>query len=93
MGKKRRAPRGISIDSNIRCLKVYPVSTSTKTITDLQTVGIRMSRDQAIHLARVLMAVTQDWSELELTAYRRSSRRTDGTYKVTVTSRATKDDP
>lgn len=82
----RESATSISIDPNLRCLRVYPVETSTKTIADLKTVGIRLNRDQAIHLARILLAVTQDWDDLEITAYRAKPRQSDDTYQVTVTS-------
>lgn len=82
----RESATSISIDPNVRSLRVYPVETSNKTIADLKTVGIRLSREQAIHLARVLLAVTQDWDHLEITAYRTNPRQSDGTYQVTVTS-------
>jgi hypothetical protein len=42
-------------------------------------------KDQAIHLARVLLAVSQEWEEVDITAYR-LKRRADGTYQITVTS-------
>jgi hypothetical protein len=81
----RKSVTAISIDPNIRCRQVYPVKTSNKTLTNLKTVGIRLSREQAVHLARVLLAVTQDWDHLEITAYR-NPRQSDGTHQVTVTS-------
>lgn len=82
----RESATSISINPNVRCLRVYPVETSNKTLADLKTVGIRLNREQAIHLARVLLAVTQKWDHLELTAYRANPRQSDGTYQVTVTS-------
>lgn len=35
MGKKRRAPTGVSIDANVRALRVYPVAGTPKKIEDL----------------------------------------------------------
>jgi hypothetical protein len=55
---------------------------------ELQTVGLRLTREQALHLARVLLAVTQEWVEIDITAYRFKRRSSDGTYPVTVTSGA-----
>jgi hypothetical protein len=83
----RHSPRAISIDSNVRCERVYPTEDSTRTLGELKTVGIKLTRDQAIHLARVLLAVTQEWDEVDITAYRLSKRHDDGTYKITITSR------
>jgi hypothetical protein len=83
---KRVAPRSVRLDSNIRALRVYPVEETNRRLSELQTVGIKLSREQAIHLARVLLLVTQEWDEIEVTAYRLECRRTDGTYHVTVTA-------
>jgi hypothetical protein len=83
---KRHSPRAISIDSNVRCARVYPTEDSKRTVAELKTIGIKLNRDQAIHLARVLLAVTQEWDEVDITAYRFAKRQDDGTYKLTVTS-------
>jgi hypothetical protein len=48
-------------------------------------VAIKLSKDQAIHLAKILLVVSQEWDEIYLTAYR-LKRRADGTYQITVTS-------
>ena len=52
--KKRVAASSLRIDPNVRCQRIYPVedSEATKKIADLKTVGIKLSREQAIHLAR-----------------------------------------
>ncbi|HEV3276834.1 MAG TPA: hypothetical protein VG860_08450 [Terriglobia bacterium] len=57
-----------------------------KSVADLKTIGIKLTKDQAIHLARVLLAVSQDWDEMEITGWRFDRRQSDGTYHVTVTS-------
>jgi len=59
---------------------------SEKTIADLHTVGFSLSKDEAIHLARVLLAATQEWDTIDVTVFRRQ-KRSDGTFPVTVTSR------
>jgi hypothetical protein len=87
VARKRSAPKSITIDSNVRCLRVYPTEDTDKGIENLETVGIRLSGNQAVHLARVLLAVTQDWNDIEITAYRFERRRSDQTYRLTVTSR------
>ena len=86
--KKRQAVSSIRIDPNVRCLRIYPVedNRSTKTIADLKTVGIKLSHEQAIHLARVLLAAAQEWNEIDITAWRVYRRQSDGTYNVTVTT-------
>jgi hypothetical protein len=87
--KKRRTTSSIKIDPNVRCLRIYPVEdnrNSTKTIRELKTVGIKLSREQAIHLARVLLAAAQEWAEIDITAWRIYKRQSDGTYNLTVTT-------
>jgi len=87
--KKRKSAASIRIDPNVRCDRIYPVDDNPNrkiTITDRKTVGLKLSRPQAVHLARVLLAATQEWDEIEVTAWRRDKRKSDGTYHVTVTS-------
>ena len=45
-----------------------------------------MTREQTMHLARVLLAVTQEWDEIDVPAYRFDKRKSDVTYHITVTS-------
>jgi hypothetical protein len=85
---KRHAATSIRVDPNIRALSVYPIEGTERPMEELQTIGIRLSRDQAIHLARVLLAVTQEWDEVDITAKRFVRRTSDNTHPVTVTSRA-----
>lgn len=82
----RRSARSITIKPNVRCLRIYPTEDTHKSVRELKTVGIKLSREQAVHLARVLLATSQDWEEIDITAYRLKRRRSDGTYQVTVTS-------
>jgi len=82
----RSSPRSIIVNPNIRCLRIYPTEDTKKDLKDLKTVGIKLTKDQAIHLARVLLAVTQDWDIIDITAYRFERRKSDGTYHITVTS-------
>ena len=82
----RKSPKGITIDPNVRCLRIYPTEETQKNTRDLKPVGIKLSREQPIHLARVLLAVTQERDELDITAYRLEKRKSDGTYHITVTS-------
>ena len=65
---KRQSAGSISIDTNVRCLRIYPTEDTKRTVSDLQTVGIRLAKEQAIHLARVLLAVTQEWDEVAVTS-------------------------
>lgn len=83
---KRKSASAIEVDTNVRCDRVYPTEGTKKTVDDLQTVGIKLSREQAIHLARVLLAVSHEWENVDITAYRFGSRKSDSTYRLTVTS-------
>jgi hypothetical protein len=84
--RTRVAPGSIRIDANVRCQRIYPTETTGKSVDELKTVGFRMSRDQAIHLARVLLAVSQEWEDIDVTGYRFDKRKSDNTYHITVTS-------
>ena len=84
---KRESASAVTIDTNVRCLRIYPTEDSDRTLAELQAVGIKLSKDQAIHLARVLLAVTQQWDEVDITAWRFERRQQDGTYRLTITSR------
>ena len=87
--KKRVSTSSIRIDPNVRCQRIYPIEDnegSAKSIADLKTVGIKLSREQAVHLARVLLAASQQWDDIDLTAWRVYKRKADNTYNVTVTS-------
>jgi hypothetical protein len=81
----RKSARSVTISSNLRCQRIYPVQGTNKTVEELTTVGFKLTREQAIHLARVLLAVTQDWSDIDLTGFR-SKKSSDGTFPITVTS-------
>ncbi|MCL5006462.1 MAG: hypothetical protein M1404_07980 [Acidobacteria bacterium] len=81
----RQSPKSITINPNVRCLRIYPTEETQKSVADLKTIGIRLDREQCIHLARVLLAVAQEWDSIDITGYR-FDRRSDGTYHLTVTT-------
>lgn len=82
----RKSARAIGISTNLRCQRIYPVSGTKKIVEDLRTVGFKLTQRQAIHLARVLLAVTQDWDEIDVTGFRLKRRKSDGTFPLTITS-------
>ena len=82
----RKTVASVRVDPNVRCMRVYPTEGTGKTVVGLKTVGIRLNREQAIHLARALLAGAQEWDDIDITARRFEKRRSDGTYAVTVTS-------
>ena len=81
----RRSAASIKISPNLRCLRVYPVQGIHKAVRDLKTIGFKLTREQATEMARVLLAVTQEWSEIDVTVFR-TKERSDGTFPITVTS-------
>ena len=83
----RRSIRSVTVNPNVRCQRLYPTEDTRRTVADLQTIGIRLKREEAIHLARVLLAASQEWDEIDVTGYRLRRRARDGTYGITVTSR------
>jgi len=83
---KRRSAKSITIETNLRCQRIYPTEGTRRSVADLQSVGLKLNKDEAIHLARVLLAVTQDWDEVDITGYRFQKRKSDGLYRLTVTS-------
>lgn len=76
------------MDPNIRAVRIYPVEDTNKQVSDLQTVGIKLTRHEAIRLAKVLLVMAQEYEEIDLTGHRFERRRSDGTYPLTVTSMA-----
>jgi len=82
----RKSVQSITLDSNLRCNKIYPMKDTKKKIDELKTIGISVSRKQAIHLARALLAASQEWDKIDITGRRFEKRKSDDTYSLTVTS-------
>lgn len=77
----RKTVKSLTVQQNVRCQRVRPVAKA-----NADTVGFTLTKDQAIHLARVLLAATQEWDTIDVTGFRLQKRKSDGTYPVTVTS-------
>lgn len=77
----RKTVKSLTVQQNVRCQRVRPVAKM-----NADTVGFTLTKDQAIHLARVLLAATQEWDTIDVTGFRLHRRKSDGTYPVTVTS-------
>jgi hypothetical protein len=84
--KKRKSSYSIKINPNVRCQRIYPTENTQKNVSDLKTIGFKLTCEQAVHLARVLLACSQDWKEIDITAYRFDQRKSVGTYHITITS-------
>lgn len=86
VSRARKTVKSLTVDQNVRCTHVIPMKGSAKTIENLKTIGFTLNRDQALHLARVLLAATQEWETMNVTVYRLRRRKSDGTFNLTVTS-------
>ena len=62
----RKSVKSLTISQNVRCSNVIPMAGSTKTIENLKTIGFTLTKEQAIHLARVLLAGTQEWERMNV---------------------------
>ena len=83
---KRVSAAKLRLDPNLRALAIYPQKGTAKTTTTLKTVGIRLSKEQATAMAKLLLALSQDHDQVDITAYRADRRKSDGTFRITVTS-------
>lgn len=81
----RKTAASVRIDPNIRAARIYPVEATKKEVADLKTVGIKLTREEAVRLATALLAMAQEHHEIDLTGHR-FERRSDGTYPLTVTA-------
>jgi hypothetical protein len=90
----RSSVKQITVNQNVRSRRIYPVEDTINTSCPAKhsknwkgdTVAFSLNKEQAIHLARVLLAATQEWDEIAVVAWRRDKRKSDGTYPVTVSS-------
>lgn len=81
------SPKSITIDGNVRCKEISPKKDYEESLDQLTTVGFVLTKDQAIHLARVLLAASQDWDTIYVTGFRLTRRQRDGTFEITVTTK------
>lgn len=82
----RKSAAGVRVNPNVRALKIYPVDGTSRDLTKLQTVAFQLSSDEAVHLATVLLAMSQDHEKIDVTGYRLRPRKSDGTFDITVTA-------
>jgi hypothetical protein len=73
----------LTIDTHVRCLQVFPKANDAA-YKELKTMGVRLSREGALHLARALLAAAQEWQEVELVVHRFDQRQSDKTYLLSV---------
>jgi hypothetical protein len=72
----RQSPKSIRLKTYLPCLIVYPTGERAEVVADLMSVGFLMTKEQAIDFARVVLGVTQDWAEVEVTARRNTNHVT-----------------
>jgi hypothetical protein len=73
----------LTIDTHVRCLQVFPKEKEAA-YQELETMGVRLTREEALHLARAILAATQEWEEVELVVHRFDKRKSDNTYLLSV---------
>lgn len=83
--KKRISTTNINLPSYVKCKKVYPLEGTRKNIEELKTIGLKLSKSQAVEFAGLLLAASRSWSEIDITAYRK--KESDSLYRITVTSK------
>ena len=90
----RQSVKALTVNQNVRCQSVIPDPEGQRTQCPARhsarwrgdTVGFQLTKQQAIDLAKVLLAGSQDWQQIDVTIWRFQKRKTDGTYPLTVTS-------
>jgi hypothetical protein len=73
----------LTIDTHVRCRQIFPLEKAAA-YKELATMGVRLSREEALHLARAILAATQEWEEVELVVHRFDKRKSDNTYLLSV---------
>jgi hypothetical protein len=73
----------LTIDTHVRCKQIFPKEKEAA-YKDLTTMGVKLSREEALHLARAILAATQEWEEMELVVHRFDKRQADNTYLLSV---------
>lgn len=97
MAKRRTVSvKSLTVDQNVRCQRIIPVEGDDCPAKHSRrwrghTIAFHLTREQAVHLARVLLAGTQEWDGMWVTAWR-NQKRADDTYPVTVTGEAGPED-
>ena len=91
---RRETVKYLTVNQNVRCRSVIPDPQgqhtdcpgrhSTRWHGD--TVAFQLTKQQAIDLAKVLLAASQDWQLMDVTVWRFQKRKSDGTFPITVTS-------
>ena len=76
---------------NVRCDRIYPIEKTnppSKKVSELITIGMKLSKRQAFGLIKSLLFAVQNSEQIEIVGYRFEKRRSDGTYRVTITGKS-----
>lgn len=79
----KKSLTSLSIDMHIRCRQIFPPENEAA-YKNMETMGVKLSREEALRLARAVLAATQDWQEVELVVHRFDKRPSDRSYLLTV---------
>jgi hypothetical protein len=42
--RRRKSPKSITLDSHLRCLRIYPTENTRTNINQLKTIGIKLNK-------------------------------------------------
>ena len=77
----RKSLKSIKQRTSIECNCVYPIIGTNKLLSNLKSVGIKLTSDQAIDLATAILLAANNWSEIEVTCWRSNNQITITTSK------------
>lgn len=78
--------KSLKVKTPLHCYKIYPTEQSTRTMEELKTVAVRLTKQQAVDLATTLLLAAQTWNIIDVTAFRKHKSKAKGEYPLTVTS-------
>lgn len=74
---KRESLKNVEIPTYCKCEKIYPIISFTDAQVEHSTIGISLSKDQAIELATFLLIASTKWEkDIVVTAYRKNNNIT-----------------
>ena len=59
-----------TIDLNINCIRIYQSEDTKLPVEEMEVISLRLFRDQALQLARVLREATPDWEGIDIVGHR-----------------------
>jgi len=71
----------------IRAKKVYQMENSNKVGSDLKSIGIKLTLEEAFELGQALVRASRYWKVIDITGYRFSKIKSDQIHHLTITSK------